>query len=108
MHQIAEFKEAFSMFDHDSDGFLDREDIKDMLSSLGLEAASDRTRFKYSYCTPRIGQTPSDEYIDDMIKEAPGSINFTMFLTLMGEKISGTDPEHEILQALRILKHGER
>ncbi|KAI8839117.1 hypothetical protein BJ741DRAFT_599997 [Chytriomyces cf. hyalinus JEL632] len=77
--QIAEFKEAFTMFDHDSDGFLDREDIKDMLSSLG--------------------QTPTDAYIDSMIKEAPGSINFTMFLTLMGEKMSGTDPEHEILQA---------
>ncbi|KAJ3247905.1 hypothetical protein HDU78_002658 [Chytriomyces hyalinus] len=77
--QIAEFKEAFTMFDHDSDGFLDREDIKDMLSSLG--------------------QTPTDTYIDSMIKEAPGSINFTMFLTLMGEKMSGTDPEHEILQA---------
>ncbi|KAI8609861.1 hypothetical protein BC830DRAFT_1148549 [Chytriomyces sp. MP71] len=77
--QIAEFKEAFNMFDHDSDGFLDREDIKDMLSSLG--------------------QTPTDAYIDSMIKEAPGTINFTMFLTLMGEKMSGTDPEHEILQA---------
>lgn len=34
-----------------------------------------------------------------MISEAPGHINFTMFLTLMGEKLSGTDPEHEILQA---------
>jgi Ca2+-binding EF-hand superfamily protein len=34
-----------------------------------------------------------------MIKEAPGNINFTMFLTLMGEKMSGTDPEHEILAA---------
>lgn len=77
--QIAEFKEAFSMFDHDSDGFVDKEDLKDMLASLG--------------------QTPTDEYIDDMISEAPGSINFTMFLTLMGEKLSGTDPEHEILQA---------
>jgi Ca2+-binding EF-hand superfamily protein len=34
--QIAEFKEAFSMFDHDSDGFVDREDLKDMLASLGI------------------------------------------------------------------------
>lgn len=33
--QIAEFKEAFSMIDHDSDGFIDREDLKDMLASLG-------------------------------------------------------------------------
>ncbi|KAI8055469.1 hypothetical protein BDF22DRAFT_677281 [Syncephalis plumigaleata] len=77
--QIAEFKEAFSILDHDSDGFVDREDLKDMLASLG--------------------QNPSDEYIDAMIREAPGSINFTMFLTLMGEKMSGTDPEHEILSA---------
>jgi Ca2+-binding EF-hand superfamily protein len=33
--QIAEFKEAFSMIDHDSDGFIDKEDLKDMLASLG-------------------------------------------------------------------------
>jgi Ca2+-binding EF-hand superfamily protein len=34
-----------------------------------------------------------------MISEAPGAINFTMFLTLFGEKLSGTDPEYEILSA---------
>ena len=34
-----------------------------------------------------------------MINEAPGSINFTMFLTLFADKMTGTDPEHEILQA---------
>lgn len=34
--QIAEFKEAFSMIDHDSDGFIDKEDLKDMLASLGI------------------------------------------------------------------------
>ena len=34
-----------------------------------------------------------------MITEAPGSINFTMFLTLFGEKMTGTDPEHEIIEA---------
>ncbi|KAH6572442.1 hypothetical protein BASA61_003738 [Batrachochytrium salamandrivorans] len=84
--QIGEFKEAFSLIDHDNDGFLDKEDIKDMLASLG--------------------QNPTDEYIDDMISEAPGSINFTMFLTLMGEKMSGTDPEHEILQAFECFDEG--
>jgi len=46
-----------------------------------------------------IGQTPKDEVIEEMISEAPGSINFTMFLTLMGERLSGSDPEHEILNA---------
>ena len=79
--QIAEFKEAFSVIDHDQDGFIDREDLKDMLASLG--------------------QTPSDQFIDDMIACAPGSssINFTIFLTMFGERMNGTDPEHEILRA---------
>lgn len=38
-----------------------------------------------------------------MISEAPGSINFTMFLTLMGDKLSGTDPESDILAAFEVL-----
>lgn len=84
--QIAEFKEAFSMIDHDNDGFIDKEDLKDMLSSLG--------------------QNPSDEVIEKMLSEATGDINFTMFLTLMGDKLSGTDPEHEILQAFECFDEG--
>ncbi|KAJ3115237.1 hypothetical protein HK098_007012 [Nowakowskiella sp. JEL0407] len=43
-----------------------------------------------------------------MIAEAPGSINFTMFLTLFGEKLSGTDPENEILQAFETLEDHPR
>ena len=34
-----------------------------------------------------------------MISEAPGQINFTMFLTLFGEKLTGTDPEEVIRNA---------
>ncbi|KAJ2450667.1 Myosin regulatory light chain 12B, partial [Coemansia sp. RSA 2424] len=77
--QISEFKEAFGIFDHNSDNVIDRDDLREMLSSLG--------------------QTVSDGYIDAMVNEAPGPINFTMFLTLMGEHLSGTDPENEILSA---------
>ncbi|KAI3647828.1 hypothetical protein MP228_008049 [Amoeboaphelidium protococcarum] len=80
--QIAEFKEAFTLIDHDSDGFIDKEDLKDMLSSLG--------------------QNPTDEYVEKMMDESTGSINFTMFLTMMGEKLSGTDPENEILEAFAV------
>jgi Ca2+-binding EF-hand superfamily protein len=36
-----------------------------------------------------LGQSPTEEYIENMMTEAPGSINITMFLTLMGEKIIG-------------------
>lgn len=34
-----------------------------------------------------------------MMSEAPGPINFTMFLTMFGEKLNGTDPEDVIRNA---------
>jgi len=35
--QIQEFKEAFNMIDQNHDGFIDKEDLHDMLASLGKE-----------------------------------------------------------------------
>ena len=32
-------------------------------------------------------QEVSDEYLDEMMNQAPGAINFTMFLTLFGERL---------------------
>jgi len=79
--QVQEFKEAFNMIDQDRDGFISQEDLKDMMASLG--------------------QSMPESEIEAMIKEAPGAINFTMFLTLMGEKLNGTDPEEVISNAFK-------
>lgn len=79
--QVQEFKEAFNMIDQNRDGFIDNEDLKDMLASMG--------------------QVASEDEVDKMIKEAPGAINFTMFLTLFGEKLNGTDPEDVIKNAFK-------
>lgn len=46
-----------------------------------------------------VGKNPTDEYLDAMMNEAPGPINFTMFLTMFGEKLNGTDPEDVIRNA---------
>ncbi|KAF3855966.1 hypothetical protein F7725_016689 [Dissostichus mawsoni] len=67
--QIQEFKEAFNMIDQNRDGFIDKEDLHDMLPLWG------------------------------MMSEAPGPINFTMFLTMFGERLNGTDPEDVIRNA---------
>lgn len=77
--QIQEFKEAFNMIDQNRDGFIDGADLKDMFASLGKDV--------------------TDEYVDDMLNDANGAINFTMFLTLFGEKLNGTDPEDVIKNA---------
>lgn len=45
------------------------------------------------------GKNPNDDYLEAMMNEAPGPINFTMFLTMFGEKLNGTDPEDVIRNA---------
>ncbi len=44
--QIQEFKEAFNMIDQNRDGFIDHDDLKDMLASLGKVR-----KFKSALCT---------------------------------------------------------
>ena len=67
-----------------------------------------------------LGKVVSDAEIDGMIREAPGEINFTseshhvnstpvvhlvssVFLTLFGEKLTGSDPEDVIQNAFLAL-----
>ena len=54
-----------------------------LLSSLPLLPT-----FSY-FAHPPSGQEPSDKVVDGMMSEAPGPLNFTMFLTLFGEKLTG-------------------
>uniref|UniRef100_A0A8D2EG43 EF-hand domain-containing protein n=1 Tax=Theropithecus gelada TaxID=9565 RepID=A0A8D2EG43_THEGE len=81
--QIQEFKEAFTT-DQNRDGFINKEDLHDILDYF-LAGLGDRN--------------PTDAYLDAMMNEAPGPINFTMFLTMFGEKLNGTDPEDVIRNA---------
>ena len=77
--QIQEFKEVFNMIDQNRTGAIDREELEDVYESLGIQV--------------------SDTHIDTMMNEVTGSINFTAFLTLFGERLHGTDPEDVIRNA---------
>lgn len=48
-----------------------------------------------------LGKNPTEAQMLEMLKQAPGDaqINFTMFLTMFGERLSGTDPEDVIRNA---------
>jgi Ca2+-binding EF-hand superfamily protein len=74
--QVQEFKEAFQFMDSNKDGILDKNDLRATLDALGRLA--------------------SEKDLDEMLSEAPGPINFTMFLTIFGDRISGTDEEDVI------------
>ncbi|KAG8140625.1 hypothetical protein E2320_003306, partial [Naja naja] len=82
--QIQEFKEAFTVIDQNRDGIIDKEDLRDTFAAMG------RLNVK-------------NEELDAMIKEASGPINFTVFLTMFGEKLKGADPEDVIIGAFKVL-----
>ncbi|KAI4890523.1 hypothetical protein NFI96_033328 [Prochilodus magdalenae] len=81
--QIQEFKEAFGCIDQNRDGVINKSDLKETYAQLGK-------------------LNVSDEELEGMLAEGKGPINFTVFLSLFGEKLNGTDPEETILAAFKL------
>lgn len=67
--QVAEFKEAFGLMDHDKDGILGRADL--------------------AFIFDQVGRLVTDKELDDMLAEAPGPINFTQLLQLFAGRMQG-------------------
>merc|ERR1712087_75486 len=84
--QIAEFKEAFSLFDKDGDGTITTKELGPVMRSLG--------------------QNPTEAELQDMINEVDadgnGTIDFPEFCTLMARKMKDTDSEEELKEAFRV------
>jgi len=84
--QIAEFKEAFSLFDKDGDGTITTKELGTVMRSLG--------------------QNPTEAELQDMINEVDsngnGQIDFPEFLTMMSRKLQENDTEEEIVEAFKV------
>lgn len=102
--------QAFTIMDQNRDGFIDKNDLRDTFAALGTSLTSalrylgDR-HLSGLICTVcfvscAFGATGrlnvKQEEIDEMLKEAPGPINFTVFLTMFGEKLKGKDTKTAI------------
>nr|XP_002739903.1 PREDICTED: calmodulin-like [Saccoglossus kowalevskii] len=90
--QIAEFKEAFSLFDKDNDGTITTKELGTVMRSLG--------------------QNPTDSEVQDMVNEVDadgnGTIDFSEFITMMARKMHETDAEEEIRESFRVFdKNGD-
>uniref|UniRef100_A0A1B6E6U9 EF-hand domain-containing protein n=1 Tax=Clastoptera arizonana TaxID=38151 RepID=A0A1B6E6U9_9HEMI len=84
--QVAEFKEAFMLFDKDEDGRI-------TMAELGVVMRS-------------LGQRPSETELRDMVNEVDrdgnGTIEFNEFLQMMSRKIKVSDSEAELREAFRV------
>lgn len=84
--QVAEFKEAFMLFDQDEDGTI-------TMAELGVVMRS-------------LGQRPTETELRDMVNEVDqdgnGTIEFNEFLQMMSKKMKGADGEEELREAFRV------
>lgn len=86
-NQVHQFKEAFSFIDQDKDGIISKSDIRATFDALG--------------------RLCNDKELEEMTSEAPGPINFTMFLTVFGDRVQGTDEEDVVLTAFNRYDEGD-
>ena len=81
-----EYKDAFEMFDKDKDGAITARELGNMMRS--------------------IGQNPTDEEVNAMIKEvdlnSDGKIELDEFITLMARNSPDTQTEDEVINAFRV------
>jgi len=83
--QIAEFKEAFSLFDRDGDGNITTKELGTVLRSLG--------------------QNPTEAELKEMISAYEGGngmIDFAEFTRLMSKTMKETVGEQEIIDAFKV------
>ena len=65
-----EFKEAFGMIDANRDGIIDVGDLQSTFESLGVDSMDTKV-------------------LEGMVSEAPAQINFTVFLNMLADKLTG-------------------
>ncbi|XP_037676878.1 calmodulin-A-like, partial [Choloepus didactylus] len=86
IEQIAEFKEAFSLFNKDGDGTITTKGLGTVLRSL---------------CGNPAGAELQD-VINEMDADGNGITDFPKFLTMMARKMEDTDNEEEICETFQV------
>ena len=83
---MEEFRQAFALFDKDGNGSISSDELGSVLQSLG--------------------QTPTQEDLDKMIKEVDNddnsTIEFSEFCTMMASKMRKVENEEEISEAFKV------
>lgn len=84
--QIAEFKEAFQIFDKDGDGLITTKELGTVMRSLGQNLSEDELK----------------TMIEEVDTDKSGTIDFQEFLGLMAWKMKETDIEEELIEAFKV------
>ena len=89
--QKSDIKEAFSLFDSQSSGFIDCKDLKVAMRALGFEPRKEEIK----------------KMIAEVDKESSGKLSLESFIMLMANKMSEKDTKEEILKAFKLFDDDE-
>jgi len=85
--QLAEFREAFSVFDKDGDGTISEKELGTVMRALGLN--------------------PTEEELTQMVQEVDtdgnGEVDFDEFCSMMIRRMEDEDGDEEILEAFQVI-----
>ena len=81
-----EIKEAFDLFDTDKSGQIDKEELKQALKNLGIDAKN---------------QTLTN-MMNDLDKDGSGQIDFDEFIDMMTAKMSDRDTREDLEKVFRL------
>ena len=84
--QKSDIKEAFSLFDSQSRGYIDCKDLKVAMRALGFEPRKEEIK----------------KMIAEVDKESCGKLSLDSFMMLMANKMSEKDTKEEIIKAFKL------
>merc|ERR1711998_783406 len=84
--EIAECKEAFGLFDTDSGGTIDAQELGTAMTALGFNPKKQEIK----------------KMVDDLDKDSDGTIDFEEFMILMSGKMSEKDAKADMVKAFKL------
>ena len=84
--EVLEIKEAFDLFDSDKSGEIDTSELKQALNNLGIDAKNQTLQ----------------NMINDIDKNASGTIDFDEFIEMMTAKMSDKDTREDLEKVFRL------
>jgi len=86
--EMNEFREIFNLVDADGSGEISREELGDLIATLGLKAS----------------QEELDRMIDEIDVDGDGTINFEEFCSVMSHRVSQTYTPDQVKNAFKVFQ----
>mmetsp|Transcript_26397 Transcript_26397/g.26648 ORF Transcript_26397/g.26648 Transcript_26397/m.26648 type:complete len:152 (+) Transcript_26397:274-729(+) len=86
--ELIEFREVFSLVDKDGSGRISKEELGELMDTLGIDASPDDL----------------EQMVMDVDKNGDGTINFDEFVAVMSKKVNAAYTSGEVKSAFKVFE----